>query len=295
MSIDPINFEGDDPKKMARTHYVTKSGRKKQSAHQTCQDPKNSNIHQQNVLHGSDSSSTTDSDTDDLTLNKSNVLEDSNDIFHIPETQSPTQPQKRFFDRYRQSDDGITPMTRLALSPRQSATQHFIITRNFTWYGGAKRKIFELISNTSAEPLARADYESALSSTLQVMNSRGMICEIDTKKPSGPYNMRVGSDIYITIKGGPGRLVDVEFFSVDGSKPPYPHLQSASGICNNLETAFGKRKAIQSVKNGKFMSENNEEIVAVRKVSKNRLEIDAKYNILFLHCFCIGLYMFTTK
>lgn len=50
------------------------------------------------------------------------------------------------------------------------------------------------------------------------------------------------------------RLVDVEFLSVDGYKPPYPHFKSAPGICYNLEMALGKRKIIQSVKNGKLMS-----------------------------------------
>jgi hypothetical protein len=51
---------------------------------------------------------------------------------------------------------------------------------------------------------------------------------------------------------------------------------------------------MESVKNCRLCN-GLMEVVAVRKVRKNTLEIDAKLNISFLSCFGIGIFMFLMK
>ena len=307
MSVDPVRFSNDPirPNSKVQKHKkvnkkIKKPLQKKSEVPSFVQDPIEGHIENpiENPIEDpsfSESSSTTDDEMEENLAISQSATE--NDLFHMPKQTQPKLPPQRFLDRYKKRAFTPNVSSRLSLAPIQSQPQHFVITRHYLWYSGIKRKVFELTSIKSHEPPARADFVSALSSTLQVLNTKGVICEIDTKTPSGPYTMRIGEDPYLIIQSGNqkvGRSIDVQFLSVNDSKPPYSHLQSPEGICNDLAKAFGERHAIKSVKNAKFI-DHDEEIISIRKVSKNRLEIDAKYNILFLHCFCIGLFMFTTK
>ena len=62
----------------------------------------------------------------------------------------------------------------------------------------------------------------------------------------------------------------------------------------NADIELAKRE-LAELRAVKTCDECGNEIVAVRKVSKKSLEIDAKIEISFLQCFVIGIFMFLSK
>jgi hypothetical protein len=171
---------------------------------------------------------------------------------------------------------------------------HYTVHRRHTRKKGIKRKLFQLTDAQTCDVLAGAEFASAISSVIQVSNSRGLVCEIDVKSAKGPFIMRLGMDPVLSMSIGDRGAIVLEFKDMDGDPPLYPPLVSPPKSCADLAAAFGSRRAIRSVKNCRFCLDGNE-IVAVRKVHKNALEIDAKFNVSFLACFVIGISLFLAK
>jgi hypothetical protein len=106
--------------------------------------------------------------------------------------------------------------------------------------------------------------------------------------------MRLGIEPTLVLTRG-SNAVTAEFMEFDGTVPPYGQLVSAQGgAMDGMSTPFAGRRALKSVKNCR-LCRGTEEIIAVRKVQKNRLEIDSRRNVSFLSCFVIGLFMFLSK
>jgi hypothetical protein len=171
---------------------------------------------------------------------------------------------------------------------------HFAVHRRHSRKTALKRLLFQLTDTQTLEVIAAGQFTSPASSVIDVCNSRGTICEVDVQSSKGPFIMRQGVDpiLIISILDRGSRWL--EFKGSDGDPPLYPPMQSPAKSCAELETAFGQRKAMSSIKNCRFCH-NGEEIVAVRKVQKNVVEVDAKYNVSFMYCFVIGIAMFLTK
>jgi hypothetical protein len=106
--------------------------------------------------------------------------------------------------------------------------------------------------------------------------------------------MRLGIDPVLILSIGDRGAIVIEFKDLDGDPPLYPPLISPAKSCTDLEAAFGSRRAMPSVKNCRFCLDDDE-ILAVRKVRKDAVEIDAKFNVSFLCCFVIGISIFLLK
>ncbi|EAY13857.1 hypothetical protein TVAG_044170 [Trichomonas vaginalis G3] len=253
------------------------------------------------ILSNDDDDSGVDSETPKvqvhtMTQSKSEtpmVNPHANSALEIPRLQNMPQeskPQLRLLDRYKSSTPRAS--SRLQLIPIWERVNHYTVHREKVWQGGTFHKLFTMkqVGDNSGSFVAQAKYASTFSQEIKVSNPRGLICEIDTNN-EGLFNMRLGNDISLSLKIEAGHAVHAEFFEIDGVIPPYKKLTSPPGICSDLKSAFGDRKAIPSIKNCK-MCFNGEEIIAVRKVAKDDVEIDAKGTISFLACFSIALFMF---
>ncbi|KAH0791814.1 hypothetical protein GPJ56_004308 [Histomonas meleagridis] len=141
--------------------------------------------------------------------------------------------------------------------------------------------------------IAGAEFESTSSNIMQISNSRGIICEMNLKT-SHKCSVLIGNETTARITRKDG-VVKVEQFEIDGIKPKYPLLISQLNKIGALEDAFGKRRAIKSIKNCKLCDEENNEVIAVRKTHRSVLDIDSKYNVSFLTCFVVGIFMFLSK
>jgi hypothetical protein len=139
--------------------------------------------------------------------------------------------------------------------------------------------------------LCGAAFASITSSVMRICNDKGLICEIDT---GSQFRMRLGKDPYLVLSAGKHGDIRAEFLECEGTAPSYRILHSPADSCRDLLRAFGSRRAMESVKNCRLCN-GLVEVVAVRKVRKNTLEIDAKLNISFLSCFGIGIFMFLMK
>jgi hypothetical protein len=149
-----------------------------------------------------------------------------------------------------------------------------------------------MTDSKTADVLAGAQFASMTSSVLKVSNARGLVCEVDVNGSS--FVMRIGNDPTLVLRRGPGGSVTAEFAEFDGTVPPYAELVSPPMSGEAMVAAFGTRKAIKSVKNCRLCN-GTEEIVAVRKVQRNGVEIDSKRNVSLVSCFVIGMFMFLTK
>ena len=209
-------------------------------------------------------------------------------IQSIPAVNHP-QPL-RLLDRYRSN----TPRAscRLQLIPIEKRINHFKVHREKEWHGATYSRVFSMYSldKPSSNPIAKATFASTFSQEIKVVNPNGLICEIDTDA-DGKYQMRLGNDVSLSMRKDAGDAIFAEFFAVDGVIPPFKLLTSPPGACVDLKAAFGERKALKSIKNCKLCF-NGDEIVAVRKVSKNDVEVDAKGTISFLACFTIAIFMY---
>lgn len=216
-----------------------------------------------------------------------------NTEIEIPKIQNmpnESKPPLRLLDRYKASTPRAS--SRLQLIPIWERVNHYVVHREKVWQNGAFHRLFTMkqVADKSGQFIAQAQFASTFSQEIKVSNPRGLICEIDTNN-DGLFNMRIGNDISLSLRIEAGHAVHAEFFEVDGVIPPYKKLTSPPGICADLKSAFGDRKAIQSIKNCKMCS-NGEEIIAVRKVDKNDVEVDAKGTISFLACFSIAIFMY---
>lgn len=224
---------------------------------------------------------------------------DTADEFHIKEEQLPSRDVStsgtsslRMLDRYR----NLGQKTSISLQKQELSERrnHYVVHRSHCKRKGLKRKVFQLSDMSDNSVKAGAEFASATSKVLEVSNPRGLVCEVDVLKRS-KFVMRLGSDPVIVIKGSSGRRVEVQFMEVDGIEPPYNMLVSPAHSCDDLKKAFGDRHVIKSVKNCRLCDEGGNEVVAVRKVSKKSLEIDARADVSFLQCFAIGMFMFLSK
>ena len=223
-----------------------------------------------------------------------NKMDDTQRNVTIPRIQSipsvSNAPPLRLLDRYRSSTPRAS--SRLQLIPIEKRVNHFKVHREKEWHGATYSRVFSMFSldKPSANPIAKATFASTFSQEIKVVNTNGLICEIDTDA-DGKYQMRLGNDISLSMRKEAGHAIFAEFFAVDGVIPPFKLLTSPPGACEDLKAAFGERKAIRSVKNCKLCY-NGDEIVAVRKVGKNDVEVDAKGTISFLACFTIAIFMY---
>lgn len=223
---------------------------------------------------------------------------ETDDEFHIKADASPPRvvcspgtSSLRMLDRYRNASQRSMNSQMAEFSERRN---HYVVHRSHCRRKGLKRRVFQLSDMSDNSVKAGAEFASATSKVLEVSNPRGLVCEVDVQKRNRLL-MRLGSDPVIVIKGGSGRYVDVEFMEIDGVIPPYKKIVSEAHSCDDLQKAFGERKVMKSVKNCRLCDENGNEVVAVRKVSKKSLEIDAKADVSILQCFVIGMFMFLSK
>jgi hypothetical protein len=200
-------------------------------------------------------------------------------------------PPPRLFDRYLTHHAGFPSRSRLFYVEQ---TVHYMLHRRHSRQKGLKRKLFQLTDAKTSDVLAGAKFASLTSSVLKVCNSKGLVCEVDVKGSSGPFVMRIGNDPTLVLRRGAGGSVTAEFAEFDGTVPPYAELVSPPMSAEAMITAFGTRRALKSVKNCR-LCQGSEEIVAVRKVHPNSVEIDSRRNLSFVSCFVIGLFMFLTK
>ena len=196
----------------------------------------------------------------------------------------------KLLDRYRSSTPRAS--TRLQLIPIEKRVNHYRVHREKEWQGATYHRVFSMFSldKPNQAPIAKATFASTFSQEIKVVNNNGLICEIDTDA-DGKYQMRLGNDVSLSMKKEAGHAIFAIFSIVDGVVPPYKVLTSPPGACEDIKAAFGERKAIKSIKNCKLCYDG-EEIVAVRKVGKNDVEIDAKGTISFLACFSIAIFMY---
>ncbi|OHT11788.1 hypothetical protein TRFO_18684 [Tritrichomonas foetus] len=221
--------------------------------------------------------------------------ESSGDNFHLTADLRPTIPpvdpipksNLRMLDRYRTATPRV--MSRLQFPIFSERVVTYSLFRKSHYKNGIKRKYYQLTENGNV--VAGASMPS--SKLFEINNMNGLIAEIDVESSKGPFIMRLGNDKIMSVSGGPGRMVKCEFFDNDDSKPPYHLLISKARACMDTSKAFGSRRAIQSIKNCKLCDSDEKEIIAVRKIRKNVLEIDAKYNISFVSCMVVGLFMFS--
>jgi hypothetical protein len=197
----------------------------------------------------------------------------------------------RLFDRYLSRHAGLPSRSQFFFVEQ---TVHYVFHRRHLRQKGLKRKLFQMTDSKTADVLAGAQFASITSSVLKVSNSRGVVCEVDIKGASGPFVMRVGTDPTLVLRRGAGGSVTAEFAEFDGTVPPYAELVSPAMSPEAMVAAFGTRRAVKSVKNCRLCS-GNEEIIAVRKVQRNSVEIDSKRNVSFVSCFVIALFMFLSK
>jgi hypothetical protein len=209
-----------------------------------------------------------------------------------PPTSSPSVLPFRLLDRYL-NPGGAVLSSRIFTRPADQIV-HYMIHRRHTRKKGLKRKLFQLTNAMTSDVIAAAEFASLTSSTLEVTNHRGLVCEIDVKAAKGPFVMRVGMEAVLVISVEAGGAICAEFRDCDGTEPPYPLLHSPAKSCHDVAQAFGSRPAVPSVKNCKLCSPAGE-VVTVRKVRKKALAVDARSNVSFLSCFAIGLVMFLLK
>jgi hypothetical protein len=195
------------------------------------------------------------------------------------------------FDRYLTRTSSLIPVSPHFLAQK---TLHYIIHRRHHRKKGIKRKLFQMTNAETSDVLAGAEFASVTSSVLKVSNPRGLVCEVDVKGSAGPFVMRLGVDPTLVLTRGRDGSVAAEFARFEGMAPPYERLLCPPMPADEMVAAFGTRRAVTSVKNCR-LCEGSVEIVAVRKVQRNRLEIDARWNVSFLSCFVIGLFMFLSK
>jgi hypothetical protein len=192
----------------------------------------------------------------------------------------------RFLDRYREWKTG--PSARAEAT--QSQTIHYSVHRKYVRRSGLKRKLFQMTDKTGVV-LCGAEFASLTSSVIRVSNDKGLICEIDARTH---FTMRLGRDPYLVMSVGKDKEIRAEFMECDGMMPRYRVLTSPANSCRDLVQAFGSRRTMRSVKNCKLCNDSVE-VVSVRKVRPNTLEIDAKCDVSFLSCFVIGIFMFLRK
>jgi hypothetical protein len=219
-----------------------------------------------------------------LSTDSSDSSSDSCSLPEIPTRQTP--PPLRLFDRYLNRN--------VSLPVPQEQLCHYIVHRRHYRKKGIKRKLFQITDCKTSEVLAGAKFASVASNVLKVSNRRGLVCEVDMKTAKGPFIMRLGIEPTLVVARDPQNSVSADFLEFDEIVPPYSRLVSHSASPDELVAAFGNRRALESVKNCRLCL-GNEEIVAVRKVHKNRLEVDSKRNLSFLSCFVIALFMFLSK
>lgn len=208
-------------------------------------------------------------------------------------------PPLRLLDRYKSATPRAS--ARLRIVPLNERVNHFRVHRQKIWHGATFSKQFTMFSldnhitipshpSNSESPLATATFLSTFSQIIKVENANGVVCEIDTDT-DGKFQMRLGSDVTISLRKEAGDAIIADFYELDGIVPPYKRLISPPGVCTDLKSAFGERTAMKSIKNCK-MCFDGEEIIAVRKVEKNDVEVDAKGTLSFLACFAISMFMF---
>lgn len=236
-----------------------------------------------------------ESGDDPLTLNEDNnftINETNDDKVAKEDLQDKTKqipnPLIRMLDRYKSKIPRFGPSI-LSIIPQ---TKHYQVVRDRSWNSKAKKKSFKMFKKGCSEPLAFAEFVSLFSNEIKVENSRGLLCEL-VSIDKGRFCMKLGQDQVLSVFLSPGRAVHAEFYPIDGSTPPYAKLTSPPAACADLKQAFGDRPAIRSVKNCK-MCYKDEEVIAVRKVGKNELEVDSKSAIPFLSCFTVAIFMFVS-
>jgi hypothetical protein len=200
----------------------------------------------------------------------------------------------RLLDRYRNTNSTSRFSSRDLMTTITERRVHYAVHRRHTRKNGLKRRLFQLTDAQTLEVIAAAQFTSATSSVIDVCNSRGTICEVDVKSSKGPFILRQGMDPLLIVSIGDKGSRCLEFKESEGDSPLYPPMQSPAKSCADIPATFGNRRAIASVKNCRFCS-GGEEVVAVRKIQKNAIEIDAKYNVPFFYCFGIGIAMFLAK
>ena len=208
-------------------------------------------------------------------------------------------PPLRLLDRYKSSTPRAS--ARLKIVPLSERVNHFRVHRQKNWHGATYSKEFTMFSQGNhvaisprpsdpESPLAKATFLSTFSQIIKVENANGVVCEIDTDS-DGKFQMKLGNDVTLSLRKEAGDAIIAEFYELDGIVPPYKRLISPPGICVDLKNAFGERPALKSIKNCK-MCFDGEEILAIRKIAKNDVEIDAKGTLSFLTCFTIAMFMF---
>ena len=195
----------------------------------------------------------------------------------------------KLLDRYKINTPRAS--SRLQLSNILTQTRHYKVKRIFEWKNGFKKKKFEIYELLKDQILAFTEINSLFSNLIEVYNSKGLISELISNSEEGTFQMKLGIEKLLEIKIGAGRAIFVNFFEIDGIKPPYESLICPPGSCIDLHYAFGNRFVLPSIKNCKLCF-NSEEIIAIRKVEKDLLEIDSKPNISFLTCFALSIFMF---
>ena len=178
------------------------------------------------------------------------------------------------------------------LCPPQERTINYCLFRKKVWKKSSHRKLFQLTD--SGTVLAGAELVS--SKLIEISNNLGQVSSVEIKSTSkGPFTLRIGNDKLMDIYASSKRAITLQFYRDEDSKFPYSTLLSPAGSCEDLKKAFGDRKVIKSVKNCKLLDTDGKEIIAIRKIQKDALSIDAKRNISFLSCMTVGLFMFLSR
>lgn len=191
----------------------------------------------------------------------------------------------RLLDRYKSAN-------KLMLCPPQERTINYCLFRKKIWKKSSHRKLFQLTD--SGTVLAGAELVS--SKLIEISNNLGQVSSVEiTSTSKGPFTLRIGNDKLMDIYASSKRAITLQFYRDEDSKFPYSTLLSPAGSCEDLKKAFGDRKVIKSVKNCKLLDTDGKEIIAIRKIQKDALSIDAKRNISFLSCMTVGLFMFLSR
>ena len=254
--------------------------------------------------------------------------ESENSIFHISDRTSPTQnsvePIMNSPDNDNENNNVYSPRCNVPLPPyphREGTTQSsnflnryrgdlrrnlfntitYVVERHHFWSGGIKRKRFILKKRDSNDILASAEFAGAMSSLLNVSNSLGTLCQIETN-PNGPYVLRIGNSPFLVIALSPYKEVTVHFENIENydsleeeesnRRASTPDLINNGNARRDPTTTFGGRECIQSIKNVKLCSVDGKEFIAVRKVAKNVVEVDALIKVHFLACFAVAMFMY---
>lgn len=207
---------------------------------------------------------------------ESDKIGSSQDEFHINEEEDANNSKLRLLNKYTDKSRNISMFN----LPKQR--QYYYIQRS-KHFG---KKLFTLHLKANDAELARAEFASLFSDVINVSNDRGLVCEIEASPQQ--YLLRIGNEVCLSIISTPENKIHLDFAETDQFTPPYKVLESSN------EVNFDDRPYIPSIKNCQIFNISTE-IIAVRKIEKNRLEIDAIYNIYFLSCFALGLYMFLLR